>query len=149
MKNAQIACLLFAITFVSCQNSASKAMADMVSEWTNKTINIPKDEPFVSLLDTVDVDFNSYSYKIITYTDASGCIGCQLKLNEWKKFNKEILSYAKDKVIVLKIIAPHRASEVFFELKSTDYDYPVLIDLEDNFNKSNQIPDNKAFVLSF
>lgn len=144
----KVCLFFFIIIFIalpSCHKSVKKQMKDLVSEWMNKDVLIPQDAVFISLFDTINVDYNKYQLKIITYTDANGCIGCQLRLNEWNKFNKEIFSYTKDQLLVLKIIAPNRASEAFFELKSANYEYPVWIDLDDKFNKSNQLPEDKAF----
>lgn len=129
----------------SCKNTDKKQVTNILTKWTNKEILFPNDAIFFSLNDTIALNINKPILKIITYVDALGCIGCQLKLKEWDKFNKEILSYTNERILVIKFLAPKRQNEAFFELKSANYRYPVCIDLNDEFNKINNIPSDNRF----
>ena len=148
MKSNFVAISILAFTlFISCKGNGKNQITELVNNWTNKELLLPQNPIFVSLLDTINYSINDsrFKYKIISYTDASGCISCQLKLKEWDNFAKEVFSYSEDQITIVKFIAPHRAKDVFFELKSANYTYPVSIDTNDELNRLNKFPKDNLF----
>ena len=129
----------------SCHKSKNEELRDILKEWSGKAVKLPTNATFVSIMDTINVDFDKYKFKIITFTDADGCIGCQLKLKEWIDFNHDIIKMTNGNVLPLKFITPRRRNEALFELKSTGYDYPVCIDIDGEFAKINNFPHENIF----
>ncbi|MCQ2973328.1 MAG: DUF1573 domain-containing protein [Bacteroidales bacterium] len=130
---------------ISCQNQVKNDIEQLIKDWSNKEIIFSDSSIFLSGYDTLKINCNDNKLKIVTYTDPKGCIGCQLKLHEWKTLNQNILSLTNNNVLILKYISPKRQSEALFEIITSDYNYPTCIDINDSFNKLNHFPDKEQF----
>jgi len=137
--------VVLALLLQSCQNRTQKHIADIMSQWVDKEILFPNDLVYVSCMDTINVDIKSSCLKIITYTSAEGCVGCQLKLNEWERFIEEINTISNHNILVVKYLTPKRRNEAFFEIKQANYKYPVCIDINGEIENVNHFPSEKAF----
>lgn len=102
--------LLYTIAFVflhSCINDKKKALANDIISLNNKTIYFPKQSFFISAKDTIDINFDDYDYKIVSYTNTSkGCLDCTMKLKQWKNFINKISSITDGNVVVIKYVTP-------------------------------------------
>ena len=68
----------------SCEESDKERLSRLVSEWEGKEILFPAHSTFtIQGKDTVDFDFKGAEYKIVTYIDSVGCVGCKLYLSMW------------------------------------------------------------------
>jgi hypothetical protein len=80
-------------------------------------------------------------YKILIYTDPTGCVSCRLRVFMWQKYIKELGS----KVDFLFYFYPKNEEELLSMLKDGRFKYPIYIDRNDELNKLNKFPKNPAF----
>lgn len=132
----------------SCQESKKDKMFNLLKEWIDKEIIFPPHAVFtVQGKDTVDLDLYSSNYKIVVYTDSTGCISCKLKLHKWKEFMQEIASLHKqdtDLSYVFFFNSKDR-KELQFLLRQDSLIHPVCLDEKDEFNKLNHFPSEDEF----
>lgn len=134
---------LFCI-FISCGNT-NRQMADLVMDWQGKEILFPNNLQFMELNnDSICLSkYNNCQYKILDYTDTNGCVGCRLRLYQWKDFIKELDSVANNQVVVFKYVYTKKLQDTKFEFFRADYKHPVCFDLDDSLNKLNHFPENE------
>jgi hypothetical protein len=138
------------INFISCdKNKKIKESEIIVKEWTGKTVKFPNIEPINfhyidyagndSLLrHTITCD---KKYKILFYTDSTGCTSCKLSLQVWKKYIKE----SNSKVEFLFYFFPKSEEKLLSILVQEQFEHPVYIDINDELNKLNRFPSNPQF----
>ncbi|MDR1583232.1 MAG: DUF1573 domain-containing protein [Prevotellaceae bacterium] len=142
-RNCFVAVLLF-ICFISCSNNKkiNKEVEILVKEWTGKTIKIPDIQPTAifedSSLHIITVD---EKYKILLYTDSTGCTRCKLQLHIWRNYIRELNS----KVNFVFYFHPKTEQGLLSMLKYEQFAYPVYIDKNDELNKLNHFPNNPMF----
>lgn len=51
-------------------------------------------------------------YKILTYVDSVGCIGCKLQLTEWKKYIMEMDSLFDNSIQFLFFFSPEKKVDI-------------------------------------
>lgn len=139
--------ILFVLSF--CKQNYSAHVPDLAVKWVGKQILFPKGMIFTkNVSDTVLFDLNT-KLKVLCYVDSIGCSSCKLKLEMWKSFINSIQQIAEDKCRFIINFTPKNREYVFNELrtkiKTTGFDYPVCIDLEDSLNKLNHFIDDPRF----
>ena len=78
-----------ALLFISCKGNKQQ-LAALLKEWEQKEIIFPSHTVFtIQGKDTVDFCIKD-QYKVLVYTDSTGCTGCRLRLADWKKCNRLI-----------------------------------------------------------
>ena len=140
--------LICAACFVllSCNRTKQEAV-DVLNNWLGKEIVFPSDLVFtVQGEDTIyDVTKLKSLYKILTYVDTMGCTSCRLQLQQWKTFLAELNANGSLNVAPCFVLYPKDVKDLVYTLKSNAFDYPVCIDLNDNFNKQNHLPGNDTY----
>jgi len=110
----------------------------IIQEWQYKEIKIP-DETHYKILgrDTVCEYFSNKQYKIFTYIDSVGCIGCQFDLYNWKRLIESCGDFRVNFVFVI-----FSSDYEFLEraLNAFHFNIPVIYDYNDEFNKTNHFP---------
>jgi len=138
--------LAFLMLISSCQNKKEKEAAKIVTEWIGKEIRFPKNIRFSILgKDTTCTDLVQKPFKILLYADSTGCLSCRLKLLEWESLIDKTDSMASGKVGFVFIFQPKREKELQHLLKQHEFHYPVVVDLDDEFNKLNHFPEKQIF----
>lgn len=137
---------LLALLFVSCKGTGSKErLAALLNEWDQKEIKFPSHIVFtVQGKDTVDYGITD-RYKVLVYTDSTGCTGCRLRLADWKKFMQQVDSVSTDSVQFLFFLFPKERMGLRRTLKTALFDTPVCIDEQDSLNLLNHFPQRMDF----
>lgn len=146
MQGKVIYIMTLLILFYSCQSDVKNHLAQLVKEWEGKEILFPSNSVFtIQGKDTIEYSGNNSTYKIVTYVDSVGCTSCKLQLPRWKDFIHEVNSSNHDSVPFLFYFYPKDKSELYFLFRRENFDYPVCLDENDNFNKLNHFHSDIAF----
>ncbi len=143
-----VCCLLFA----TCKKDERKSEAEkIVSEWSGKKIEFFPDLQCIYLdKDTVCPPIEMDKFKILVYTDSSGCTSCKLKMYEWNRIFNESDSLFPGKLSFLFVFQPKDITELRFLMKRDNLRQRVFIDKESRFRQINDIPSQheyQAFLL--
>ncbi len=141
--------LFLLVCLFSCKKDEKRTEAErIVKEWVGKEIVIPSGfQCCIAEKDSVGCDalLNS-EYKILLYTDSSGCTTCKLRLLEWKALIKDADSlFSFDKLSFLFVFQPKDKKELQFLFKRDNFNYPVMIDIENKMDAINQFPDKQSY----
>lgn len=136
----------------SCQNNHKDEITQIVSDWVGKEIRFPEGLPFmVNGKDTMDFSGVDALHKIVVYVDSLGCMSCRLNLPLWSDFIHELDSLTDSQVCFLFYLQPKSVKELNLITRRDSFNYPVCVDIDDNFNKLNHLPkddDFRAFLLN-
>lgn len=141
----KIGAILIILSIISCDmNSKFKKEYNILK---SEKITIPNNlKTLMNGNDSLIQNFFDSELKLIVYTDSTSCNSCYIrKLENWNY----LLEYAQGfngKLKFYFIIAPKidELNSVKIALRSVKFNYPVILDSEDNFKKSNpNIPNNK------
>ena len=139
-----------ALLFISCKGNKQQ-LAALLKEWEQKEIIFPSHTVFtIQGKDTVDFCIKD-QYKVLVYTDSTGCTGCRLRLADWKKFMQQVDSTSADSVQFLFFFFPKKGMELHHTLKMALFNNPVCIDKQDSLNILNhflQRMDFQTFLLN-
>lgn len=144
--------LIFLLTLLglsSCSNRKAEVARDY-AQWIGKEIVFPDSMTFVIVNDTVDIDLNSYDYKIVTYVDSTGCTPCRMKLKQWNDVIDEFKKISDVNIGIFMIIQPQDRSKVIQSLRGYSYLHPIVIDENGSFESLNELPsktDMHTFLL--
>ena len=134
---------LILIACLSCgKQKSDNELLPIVKEWYGKEIQFP-DHPVFTLYgkDTVDYSMpQSSTYKVLVYTDSTGCVDCKLQLQKWQEFMKYTHSISNGEISFLFFFYPKDYKELFQFFKRDLFDTPVCIDFEGELNKLNNFP---------
>lgn len=144
MKNVL---LLLALFFLfSCKKDNTKELSEQINQWMGKKIEYPDDMLFMKLAkDTVAFPFANSDHKVLVYVDSTGCTSCKLQLRKWKDFMVQADSLRNKTISYLFIFQTKDQKELQYLLKRDDFNYPVVIDIDNSFNKRNNLPENSIF----
>lgn len=133
--------LCVCLFFSSCEESEKQRLSRLVQEWEGKEIFFPTHSTFtVQGKDTVDFQFQNAEYKIVSYTDSTGCTACKLQLHSWKELVLEIDSLTNKNVPFLFYFHPKDVKELRFLTRREGFTYPVCFDETGDFNRLNHFP---------
>jgi hypothetical protein len=132
----------------SCQ-SRNEGIKNIVKEWMGKEITIHSEAKFKTLgKDTLCYDLWNKPYKIFTYIDSVGCTGCRLNLQRWESF---IDGCRQQQIDIGFIFVVHSSDFSIFddEIRFKEFDYPVIYDYHNDFEKLNHFPPDpyRTFLL--
>ena len=96
--------------------------------------------------DTVDFYFKGAEYKIVTYIDSVGCVGCKLYLSRWKSFIARVDSVMNENIVFLFYIHSAKKDEVSSVIRREDFYYPICIDTCNEFYNLNRFPLENSYV---
>lgn len=129
------------ILFTSCkENAKNRDARKIVTEWIGKEILFPDEVPCQLLgKDTSCINVNNQTYKIVAYTDSTGCSSCRLKLAIWKKLIAEADSLFPGTTDFLFFFQPkiNDVKELMYLFKRDNFEYPVFIDMNNQINQLN------------
>ncbi len=130
----------------SCEESREEAMLRLVNEWNGKEIKFPSRSVFtIQGKDTVDFEFGSADYKVVSYIDSVGCTSCKLQLPRWKKLVAKVDSLTDGRVPFLFYFHPKDMKELRYLTRRDDFTYPVCFDEKDELNRLNCFPSDMTF----
>ena len=129
----------------SCLNE-KKQIANMLLEWKGKKVLFPNQCVFtIGGIDTVDFPIENGQYKILSYADSTGCMGCKLNLPAWTGFINQLDSVYGDIVKVMLFVHPKELRDFRYVLSRYDYEYPICIDMQDSINHLNHFLSDVMF----
>ena len=73
------------------------------------------------------------------------CLKCSLQLLKWSEFIEEVDSIYGEKVSFLFAFNSKTIKELYKITKKDGFNYPVIADIDDDFNRINQFPTNDKF----
>ena len=127
--------------FFSCKSSESDLLEKILRQWNGKEIMFPEGLSFSIYGEKdVDMDVSSGNYKIVHYIDSVGCTSCRLNLDKWKEFIAYMDSTTNHAVSCLLFIHAVQKREVKIAMKESSFDYPVCLDLGNEFYRLNRFP---------
>lgn len=133
---------------ISCgNNDPRKEIEKIVREWCGKTIVLPQNlKPTAYSSDSIyDPAKSKKQFKILNFTDSTGCTSCKLKLLIWCEYMKEIDTTLADKVDFLFYFHPRDEHELELILRADRFKLPVYIDRENEIDKLNGFPANQTY----
>jgi hypothetical protein len=150
MKRLINCIIICSFIFYSCKENKERIAAQrIVTEWKGKAVQFPE---YIqcSILgkDTVSnicSDLFQKEYKILFYTDSTGCSSCRLKLFQWKQLIKEADDLSLGKIGFIFFFQPKNKMEMEFIFRIDQFDYPVFIDENNTINRLNHFPDDSAY----
>ena len=127
--------------------SCKETNGEHIQEWEGKEILFPTQSIFtIQGRDTVDFDFIDADYKIVTYVDSVGCMGCKLFLSRWKSFITQVESIVDKKIVFLFYIHSSKKDETSYVTRRESFNYPICIDEWNEFYSLNPFPLEKNYV---
>lgn len=138
-----ICLLLFATTtYYACKSHAQKQeREEVVTTWIGKTIKFPPNTICQELGEIVPCKIRfPKKYNILVYTDSIGCVSCNLRIDEWKRFEQELDSSVANEVDFQFYFFPKKNSNLAELFKRENFRKKVHIDEEDALNKLNDLP---------
>lgn len=131
------------VSFHSCQKKVNIEIANVVKEWINREIKFDNSYIFTQLgKDSVCNSIPTSGYKILVYTDSIGCVGCNLRLPQWKEWMKQVDSISDNRVSFLFFVHPKDEMDLLLLLQRQNFNVPVCIDRNNSLNKLNKFPAN-------
>lgn len=143
MKPILLPILLLAL--LSSCNSRKKEITRLVKEWQNKEIVFPGQlEAKIYGRDTNCPDIWKAKYKILNYTDTSGCTECKMQLYDWKKLKQQTDSLGLD--VSYLFFAWVKQYEELETLQSVNKcDIPFFYDPQGQMMQLNHFPSQDGF----
>lgn len=146
MKPKHIILFLASLLIITaCQDKKKEEAVSAIKQWIGKEILFPKNNVFtIQGTDTIDFVLNESDYKIVSYIDTAGCVSCQLKLAEWKRFMEEVDAVSPTHIPFIFYLYPKKVKDLLIEFRREAFDYPVCLDEKDEFNRLNKLAESKA-----
>lgn len=142
--------LFIFISLCSCtrHNNVEKVIERLVG----KEIVLPVSlKPYIKNTEVAIPDFHHNKVKIVVYLDSLGCEDC--KLYDLLKMDRLLESHSIfcDEFVVLYILHPssHLSKNVGGMLEVIDFNYPVFIDFNGDFEKENPFLPSRNLFHSF
>lgn len=138
--------LIILLGMVSCKKNDKKAEAGkIVAEWMGKEIIMPEDMQCTHLgHDTICPD-NNTPYKILVYTDSTGCTNCKLQLYKWNTMIEEAEKLMPGKVSFLFYFQPKDEKTLKFLFRRDNFRQAIYLDNESKLNAANRMPENMSY----
>lgn len=134
------------IASCSGQKKEHQTIEQEIAKWSGRQLQLPVEPVFLRYaLDTASLAMEEKEYKILIYTDSSGCTSCKLQLPKWKEMLALTDSLLPGKVTYLFFFDNPRVGEIRHLLKQADLSYPVCIDMTQELNRLNNFPHNPQF----
>lgn len=142
---SRLSIYLLVLLCMSCENKERARVTNLLRSWEHREVLFPEN-PIFTIYGKDTLDWNIQDkYKILTYVDTMGCLGCKLQLLEWKQLIKSVQRELPDSVQFLFFFSPMKKMRIQHELNIALFDYPICIDERDSLNKLNHFPSVVAF----
>ncbi len=127
-----------ALLAVAGCNSPKRELRRTLANFVGQEIRLPDGLQSKQLGEDVpDPGFRRKDWRIVVYTDSTGCSECKLRnLVLWKDVIRANDSLSVPAGIVF-VFHPKKVRELGFMLKNYEFDYPVYYDLEGEFERLN------------
>ena len=127
------------IIFTCCKQE--QQTDSIVSKWIDKQIIFPTNVTFyMSGSDTkAEVDLNK-KFKLLTYINAEGCVACKLKMHLWTDLIEKFSKSSQDSIAFIFVLNSNNYKEINYIFENANFNYPVIYDTKDEFNRLNQFP---------
>jgi len=126
---------------VSCNNrDPQKAAQKIVTEWMGRTILIPNDIKSIYMGKDTIIGIKQTPYKILVYTDSTGCVSCKLRLSTWKYYIHEMDSLMPKQVDFQFYFQPKSIKEMAHILRHNNFTFPIYMDKLGEMNRINKFP---------
>ncbi|HVI44114.1 MAG TPA: hypothetical protein VM802_04575 [Chitinophaga sp.] len=130
--------LMFFLLVTSCQIKKKTDPEAIVQQWMGREIKFPSSIICSELGKVIPCKSNmDKKYRVLVYTDSSGCISCKLRLDEWKKFIRETDSSLVDFIFYFNPKETDNLPDLF---KRENFRRQVYIDLHDEIGHINHFP---------
>lgn len=137
--------LIIVIT-VSCRKNQKLADAEkIVNEWIGKKIILPSDIRCTYMGREATCPNINTPYKILVYTDSTGCTSCKLALDKWNSLMNEVDTLMTGQVCFLFYFQPKNEKELYFLMKGSDFNQTVFMDNESKLNAANKLPNRMNY----
>lgn len=132
------------IIFTCCKQE--QQTDSIVSKWIDKQIIFPTNVTFyMSGSDTkAEVDLNK-KFKLLTYINTEGCVACKLKMHLWTDLIEKFSKSSQDSIAFIFVLNSNNYKEINHIFKSIHFNYPVIYDTKDEFNRLNKFPKQLEF----
>lgn len=143
----RVGIILFLITgIISCKRDTKKTEAkNIVAEWTGKEIVFPVGIPCNYLgQDTICSNLHS-PYKILLYTDSTGCTDCKLQLYKWNALVKEAETDMPKQIGFHFYFQPKDENELKFMFRRDYFNHTVYIDRQNKLHELNGFPNDMSY----
>lgn len=141
---AAISLVVVMLSVTACGSHAkTDELRTLVEQWQGREIKLP--DVMTDVLTGDTIDFSDADFTILTYVDSAGCQSCKMKLPLWKEYINTIDSISDATINVLMIVSSNEYDEIRYTLTRDNYNYPVVIDIDNQFNSYNQIPKEVTF----
>lgn len=150
-KGVAVVVILSIATFsLSCQyfkeHSSTEDTEDIVKTWIGKEIKFPLINTCTTLGNITPCKIiTPKPYRVLLYTDSNGCVSCDLRIDQWKKFVKEIDTLSNEKVDFLFYFFPKKENNLTELFKRENFKNEVYIDYNDKINSINKFPSNMKY----
>lgn len=134
--------VMICMTLYSCKENTSFAeMKKIVEKWNGKEIIFPQNVSYMFMdKDTICVSSNIPSYKILVYTDSTGCVDCKAQLYKWNGLIEEFENEMGDLVSFLFFFQPKSGEDIQTLFRENNFRYPSYIDVDNELNRLNNFP---------
>ena len=131
--------ILVILVLIACSGERNDLIRE-IDSWIGKRIVFPSTSLFTAQCnDAIILHDSLREYKILTYWDSIGCVGCKMFLPGWHQLMVEFDSLVKNKVSFLFYSHPANKSDAIHKMRVENFKYPVCFDKDDSLNKSNHI----------
>ena len=131
---------------ISCKNDDSKKTAQkIVTEWIGRSITMPTDTRTIRMGKDTIIEMKETPYKILVYTDSTGCVSCKLRLSTWKYYMEEIDSIVPGQVNFMFYFQPKSIKEMAYIFRRERFTHPVYIDQPGTIYKINNFPSQMEY----
>jgi len=138
--------ILWALSFVGCQESKRSAAEKIVKEWMGKEIIFPEEiDCWYMGRDTLCPTIRDVPYTLLVHTDSVGCTSCKLNLPLWKHYIQEIDSIAPGQVDFAFYFQPKSRKDLGHLLRRDRFEHVIFIDQADALKKSNRFPEEMEY----
>jgi hypothetical protein len=141
--------LFFSILYSCGDYKTRKDVENIAQQWIGKTVILPEDIICSfggkDTLTTYCKELYDKDFKILLYSDSSGCNSCKLKLFLWKNVMQEADSLFAEKLGFLFFFQPKNRHELEITVLSGGLQYPVFIDSDGVINKLNSFSQKEEY----
>ena len=133
------------LQIVGCRNKTRSYYSQVIREWQGKEIQMPNHFNWKFLgKDTICSELLICPYKILVYTDSTGCTPCKFQTSKWKA----LVDSCQQKQMLLAFIFvfnSHNYGDLDIEFIINDFNYPVIFDIHNEFDRLNHFHKDPIF----
>lgn len=141
--------MLSFVQLIGCKHVEKSSVENVFHDYIGKPITGLDEMCYEIQGVKIDNVLAESEYTIINYVDSCECTACRLKLEAWKQFMSQLDSSVDVRLIT--VICSKDTTVIRYYLKSSDFNYPVVIDKKHQFKAHNNLPpdpDFHTFVLN-